>query len=43
MFHGDEAIVVLIGGDKRRLGNAWYDQAIPIADQLYDRFMEVTQ
>ncbi len=43
MFHGDDAIVVLIGGDKSRLGNAWYDQAIPIADQLYDRFMEATQ
>ena len=40
MFHGDDLIVVLIGGDKSRLGNAWYEQAIPIADQLYDRFME---
>jgi hypothetical protein len=43
MFHGDDAIAVLIGGDESSWGNAWYDEAIPIADQLYDRFMEATQ
>jgi hypothetical protein len=43
MFHGDEVIVVLLGGDKRRLGNARYEQAVPIPDQLYDRFMEAQQ
>jgi hypothetical protein len=40
VFHGEEWIVVLLGGDKQRLGNAWYDQAIPLADSIYERFKE---
>lgn len=41
VFHAqDTAVVVLVGGDKQRLGNAWYDQAIPLADHMYDRYKE---
>ena len=41
MFHAADTIaVVLVGGDKNRLGNAWYDQAIAMADDMYDKFKE---
>jgi hypothetical protein len=42
VFHRDDTVVVLIGGDKGRLGNAWYDKAVPMADDLFDRYLEAT-
>lgn len=31
--------ILLIGGDKRGLWNAWYAEMIPIADRLYDEHL----
>ena len=31
--------ILLIGGDKEGLWNAWYDKMIPIADKLYDQYL----
>lgn len=30
--------LMLVGGDKRGVGNAWYRRAIPEADRLYDTY-----
>jgi hypothetical protein len=31
--------ILLIGGDKRNKWNQWYDEFIPIADDLYDEHL----
>ena len=31
--------ILLIGGDKSGAWNAWYEKAIPIADDLYDEYL----
>ncbi len=31
---------MLLGGDKSGEWNDWYDTAIPLADDLYDRYLE---
>jgi hypothetical protein len=38
MLPGRTAIL-LCGGDKSGLWNAWYAEAIPIADQLFDEHL----
>jgi hypothetical protein len=32
--------ILLIGGDKRGSWNEWYDEFVPIADDLYDEHLE---
>jgi hypothetical protein len=34
--------VLLIGGDKTGQWSAWYDKAIPIADDLFDQYLDET-
>ena len=36
----DLAAILLIGGDKRSQWAMWYEQTVPIADQLYDDHLE---
>lgn len=31
--------ILLLGGDKSGRWNAWYDEAIPLADRLYDEHL----
>jgi hypothetical protein len=31
--------ILLIGGDKRHRWNTWYDEIVPVADQLYDEHL----
>jgi hypothetical protein len=39
-FDPRRAAILLIGGDKRGSWNAWYDQMVPVADQLYDDHLD---
>jgi len=39
-FDPRRSAILLIGGDKARQWNAWYERMIPIADQLYDDHLE---
>jgi len=39
-FDPRRTAILLIGGDKRGSWNAWYDEYIPIADQLYDDHLD---
>lgn len=32
--------ILLIGGDKTNRWHAWYDEMIPVADQLYDEHLQ---
>ncbi len=32
--------ILLIGGDKTHRWQEWYDENIPIADALYDEYLE---
>jgi hypothetical protein len=31
--------VLLVGGDKSGRWNDWYDEFVPVADELYDRHL----
>lgn len=42
-FASADTLVVLVGGDKTNLGNAWYDLAIPLADELFDKYLDAHQ
>lgn len=33
-------MILLLGGDKTGEWNDWYDTAIPLADDLYDNYLE---
>ena len=33
-------MILLFGGDKSGSWNDWYDTAIPLADDLYDSYLE---
>jgi len=35
--------ILLLGGDKSGDWNAWYEEAVPIADRLYARYLEDLQ
>jgi hypothetical protein len=39
MFDPRRQVVLLLGGDKSGAWNAWYEWAIPMADDLYDRYL----
>jgi hypothetical protein len=32
-------VILLIGGDKSGQWNAWYERAVPLADDLYDGYL----
>jgi hypothetical protein len=36
-FNSERCAILLIGGDKSGNGDAWYDEAIPIAEKRYER------
>jgi hypothetical protein len=40
-FDPRRAAILLLGGDKSEdsMWNAWYDRAIPEADELYDKYL----
>jgi len=39
MFDPRRQVILLIGGDKSGEWQAWYDRAIPLADDLYDEYV----
>ena len=39
MFDPRRQVILLIGGDKSGEWQAWYDSAIPLADDLYDEYL----
>ena len=39
-FDPRRAAILLLGGDKSGKWNAWYEQAIPVADDLYDEHLK---
>jgi len=39
MFDPRQTAILLLGGDKTGLWNKWYDQNIPVADQLYKDYL----
>ena len=38
-FDPRRTAILLVGGDKRGQWSTWYEQAVPIADQLYDNHL----
>jgi len=40
MFDPRRQMILLLGGDKSGGWNDWYDAAIPLADDLYDDYLE---
>ena len=44
MFDPRRQVILLLGGDKSGQWNAWYERAVPMADDLYDDYLnELTQ
>ena len=39
MFDPRRQVILLVGGDKSGEWQAWYDVAIPLADDLYDEYL----
>lgn len=39
IFDPRRQVILLLGGDKSGDWNAWYDEAVPMADDLYDRYL----
>ena len=39
-FYPRRVAILLIGGDKTNLWQRWYDRYIPIADALYDEYLQ---
>lgn len=39
MFDPRRQVILLVGGDKSGEWEAWYQTAIPLADDLYDRYL----
>jgi len=40
VFDPRRTAILLIGGNKTREWNAWYDRVVPIADALYDEHVK---
>jgi hypothetical protein len=40
MFDPRRQAILLIGGDKSGDWNEWYDRTIPVADDLYDEYLD---
>jgi hypothetical protein len=39
-FDPRRTAILLIGGDKTGRWQRWYEEAIPVADRLYDEYLE---
>ena len=39
MFDPRRQVILLLGGDKSGAWNAWYEWAVPVADDLYDAYL----
>jgi len=39
-FDPRRAAILLIGGDKRHRWQQWYEEMIPVADRLYDDYLD---
>ena len=39
MFDPRRQVILLVGGDKSGAWQAWYDVAVPLADDLYDEYL----
>ncbi|MHB1583187.1 MAG: type II toxin-antitoxin system RelE/ParE family toxin [Acidimicrobiales bacterium] len=39
MFDPRRQVILLLGGDKSGEWEVWYDQAVPLADDLYDVYL----
>ncbi len=39
-FDPRRQVILLLGGDKSGEWNAWYESAIPMADDLYDEYLD---
>lgn len=39
-FDPRRTAILLIGGDKYKKWDAWYEEAIPVADDLYDAYLD---
>ena len=40
MFDPRRQVILLLGGDKSGQWDAWYEWAVPLADDLYDIYLE---
>ena len=40
MFDPRRQVILLVGGDKTGNWSSWYEVAVPMADDLYDRYLE---
>jgi hypothetical protein len=40
IFDPRRTAILLVGGDKEGEWNAWYDRMIPVADDLYDEYLD---
>ncbi|MGQ0745072.1 MAG: type II toxin-antitoxin system RelE/ParE family toxin [Acidimicrobiales bacterium] len=40
MFDPRRQVILLLGGDKSGAWNAWYEWAVPLADDLYDEYLD---
>jgi hypothetical protein len=40
MFDPRRQLILLLGGDKSGEWNDWYEAAIPLADELYDDYLD---
>jgi hypothetical protein len=43
MFDPRRQVILLVGGDKTGDWSDWYEKAIPLADDLYDRYLAELQ
>jgi len=40
MFDPRRQVILLLGGDKSGRWNEWYEWAVPLADRLYDSYLD---
>lgn len=40
MFDPRRQVILLFGGDKTGEGDAWYEWAVGVADDLYDTYLD---
>jgi len=40
MFDPRRQVILLLGGDKSGQWNEWYEWAVPLADRLYDGYLD---
>jgi hypothetical protein len=40
MFDPRRQVILLLGGDKSGEWNAWYERAVPAADDIYDEYLD---